>query len=321
LFIQPVTDDDLAPLGELYPVTTIPFAGTNNQNAALLATIDNLHKDKQIRFDNGLQFTGWVMPDLEIRPGHALPLTLYWESSQPLDATNLRYELVILAEDGTEIRRQREPISPDWLTMWPSNTLVMTPTGIYISPETAPGRYQLRWQLWNQDTIIPGRTSMQPWSTDQVKWGEIEVVPWPLETDLPTDVIMSNAVFGSAIKLHGYTVAMPTSNQINLTLVWQAQEAVADNLFVFVHLIAEDGSIITQEDRVPGNMLRPTSGWREGEIITDTFTLTLPENAASGNYQIVIGFYNPDSGVRLPVTAKDEPQPHDQLTLTAVTLP
>jgi len=67
--------------------------------------------------------------------------------------------------------------------------------------------------------------------------------------------------------------------------------------------------------------LRPTTGWRRGEFITDSFTLALPLDLPAGVYRVNVGLYNPDDGSRPPVTLDGAPQPDNQITLTTVSLP
>ena len=55
-----------------------------------------------------------------------------------------------------------------------------------------------------------------------------------------------------------------------------------------------------QQDKFPLDGARPTSSWAPGEVFTDSYEITVDPNAPSGNYQIEIGMYNPDTSTRLP---------------------
>ena len=55
----------------------------------------------------------------------------------------------------------------------------------------------------------------------------------------------------------------------------------------------------------------PTSLWAKGEVIEDRYVLTIPDDLPEGNYPIHIGFYEPQSGARLPVRVEGQAQPHD----------
>ncbi|MBE2223989.1 MAG: hypothetical protein IAF02_20780, partial [Anaerolineae bacterium] len=66
---------------------------------------------------------------------------------------------------------------------------------------------------------------------------------------------------------------------------------------------------------------RPTGGWREGEVISDSITLTLPPETMPGTYHLFVGLYNPETGVRLPASDQGAAQANDQVHLFTVTLP
>jgi hypothetical protein len=61
---------------------------------------------------------------------------------------------------------------------------------------------------------------------------------------------------------------------------------------MFVHLVAENGDVLTQADGPPTGGWYPTSWWPVGEIITDERTLLLPDDLAPGRYQLLAGFYD-----------------------------
>ena len=155
-----------------------------------------------------------------------------------------------------------------------------------------------------------------------MEFGSLAVTPWPIETRLPQDVAEVRAQFGPAIELYGYKRGDPRPGLLPLTLYWQASEKPGENYLVFVHLInASNGQIASQVDRLPLDGLRPTAGWRTGEVLTDEVFLPLPPDLPLGDYRINVGLYNPDSGERLPLTVDGQRIPNDQLTLETMVLP
>jgi hypothetical protein len=46
----------------------------------------------------------------------------------------------------------------------------------------------------------------------------------------------------------------------------------------------------------------PTTTWLPGEIIADAYSLPLPADLPAGEYRLIVGFYNPTTGERLPTT-------------------
>jgi hypothetical protein len=117
--------------------------------------------------------------------------------------------------------------------------------------------------------------------------------------------------------LRGYDLQTPTvvpGTPVRLTLFWQVERQPDEIVSTFVHLVEPDGQIVAQGDQWPGGL--PGNIWAAGQVIIDQYTISLPEEAPLGRYQIVIGLYLPTSGVRLPIVAEaGQPLPNDQFVL------
>jgi len=121
--------------------------------------------------------------------------------------------------------------------------------------------------------------------------------------------------FGDQLALVGWSVhappdllALPAGNPgkagraITLTTVWQAQRKLSQDYTAFAHLVDESGQGWAGDDHAPFDGLYPTSSWGAGEMVRDTFTLTVPANAPPGLYQVEVGWY-PSA----PLTAGEAP--------------
>jgi hypothetical protein len=104
----------------------------------------------------------------------------------------------------------------------------------------------------------------------------------------------------------------PTNEDLNLTLVWQAQTETETNYRVYLQLLAPDGEMVSQSDGVPAAWTRPTSGWAPGEYVIDGHQLPLPEELPAGEYTLITGLYDPATGDRLDAS---------QNIITVITLP
>ena len=271
-------------------------------------------------FENGIALQKIALADTAVRPGHALPITLFWQINNQAALTDLQYELTVVARDGAVLRSQQGLPGANWLSVWQPDQLLREPSGLYFPPDTPPGIYQLQMQLKQGDELVRGRPFWWPFSQGSVNVGKIEVMPWPLETSLPEDVTLIEAQFGDAIQLYGYDLAVDPAT-FQLTLYWQTIAAPGTNWFVFVHLVDASGEIVSQRDLVPAEGLRPTIGWRATELITDTHLLPLPPDLPAGQYSLRVGLFEPDSFLRPFVTLNNLPQPDNQLILTELTLP
>ena len=90
--------------------------------------------------------------------------------------------------------------------------------------------------------------------------------------------------------------------------------------YVFVHLVdRESGEIVRQQDWLPADGLRPTSGWRTGEYIVDPHRLDLA-GLPAGSYRLVVGLYEPESLNRPIVSWQGVEQADRQLVLREIEL-
>ena len=68
---------------------------------------------------------------------------------------------------------------------------------------------------------------------------------------------------------------------------------------VFAQVLGENGRVVAQHDSPPGNGRRPTTGWVEGEYIQDEHLLAVRDYSYTGEGQLVVGLYDPATGLRL----------------------
>ncbi|MCP4415064.1 MAG: hypothetical protein GY805_00480 [Chloroflexi bacterium] len=142
--------------------------------------------------------------------------------------------------------------------------------------------------------------------------GEQEAVvyamDWPYRQAIDPQNKIS-AMFGELILLRGFDLGTVQQNSVlPLTLYWQSLTAVSDNYKVFIHVLDESGSIVTQIDRLPVNGLASTVRWQPGDLIRDRYEVVLPPDLSAGGYLLQVGLYTEENG-RLPVNdapAKDD---------------
>jgi hypothetical protein len=104
---------------------------------------------------------------------------------------------------------------------------------------------------------------------------------------------------GETIVLAGYDLEQ-TADALIVTLYWQAEKLPERNYNVYLHLAPLDSrDIIAQADGIPA-FNRLTRTWYDpGEtLIGTTFTVPLPPDV-SGEYRLLPGMYDYESGVRL----------------------
>lgn len=112
------------------------------------------------------------------------------------------------------------------------------------------------------------------------------------------------ADFGE-VKLLGYqlhTASAQPNEAVRLTLYWQSQIAMDRNWSIFVHLVDEDGVIVAQRDRYPGQGLLATTLLRPGQAWADEYVIAMPVGTiAPAKLQVAVGVYDLHDGTRLPL--------------------
>jgi hypothetical protein len=110
---------------------------------------------------------------------------------------------------------------------------------------------------------------------------------------------------GDALVLTGFDAPARAApgQSLSVVLVWQCTREADRNLKVFVHLVDAQGHLAAQSDAVPANWTRPVSGWQVGEYVTDAHLLPLKSDLAPGEYHLVAGMYDTETGQRLRVAS------------------
>ncbi len=111
----------------------------------------------------------------------------------------------------------------------------------------------------------------------------------------PTRPVSVN--FGDKIELLGYSLEEGQSGAaIPLTLFWRVQDRPAEPFQLFVHLEDERGYRWSQLE----SFAYPAEQWAPGETIIQRVELPVPAGIPPGNYRLRLGYFNAESGARLP---------------------
>ncbi len=109
------------------------------------------------------------------------------------------------------------------------------------------------------------------------------------------------ARFGELLRLHGCntepdTQPVAAGSRLTLTCFWQVQQPTGIDEWLFVHLVDAQGQRIAQLD-----LPYPTTAWQVGRYTPADIPLDIPATTAAGDYRVVVGWYNPATGARLPL--------------------
>ncbi len=122
----------------------------------------------------------------------------------------------------------------------------------------------------------------------------VQVQPKANRNNASTPTQKLDADFGD-VKLLGYDLAL-TMQPPRLTLYWLPQKKIPDARLVSLKLIDANGILAGQLDRNPVLDAYPTTAWRNGESIVDTYDVPIFVGAAPGEYALQVTMYDPASG-------------------------
>ena len=223
------------------------------------------------------------------QPGTDLQLTLFWKALQTI-SQQFNTSVRLVASDG-KILAQKD--GPPARGLIPTNLFFETPTSdvktLAVPATLVPGRYRLDVSVYDATTLTP---LGQPQALDWFTVGPPSAAPQQ----------KIGAQWINQIQLVGADLISPTlraGETLNVRLVWSTAAPVEQDYTVFVHLIDADGKPIAQSDRAPENGVYPTSGWQVGEWVQDVYALAVPVTIPTGQYQLVVGLYRPETGERL----------------------
>lgn len=119
----------------------------------------------------------------------------------------------------------------------------------------------------------------------------------------PGDDVSGGAVarFGDQVLLVDSATELLDS-ELRVVLWWDVLAVPPGNVTAFLHVYDEAGQLVAQKDGVPLAGLFPPWAWQPGDRVRDVRLVTLPEDLAPGMYTVSVGWYNADSGERLPAT-------------------
>ncbi|MDQ3249239.1 MAG: hypothetical protein M3Q45_08530, partial [Chloroflexota bacterium] len=234
-----------------------------------------------------LRLTSWERG--EAVPGATLPVTLFWQSSEPI-TQQINTSLRVVGADGTIYVREDGPPARGII---PTTLFFDQPTPDIKTlslPTTLPsGRYRLEISAYDVATVQPlAKAQAIDWFT---------VGPPPVAPSQPIDAQWTNGL--QLIGADAISHTVPAGETVGLRLVWSTLKPLAQDYTVFVHLVGTEDKLIAQQDQAPEDGFYPTSGWDTGEWVADTYALIVPADTASGEYQLLVGFYDPQTGERL----------------------
>ncbi|MBI4670557.1 MAG: hypothetical protein HY741_02665, partial [Chloroflexi bacterium] len=281
------------------PTSSVTLAETNVERGPAPQT----KPDLEIRYPSKAKFGDIQLLGSdaagEVAVGGVWRLVLFWQANAQL-SSNYKLQLTALTEDGQEITRQEETLLKGIYPtkQWRAGDYVRSVHDLQIPADAPRGQAVIRVSLWTPDGKPVGRADGAPIAG-------IELAGRAHSFEKPSPQTARVARWGDAIEMIGYTLPQTTlraGEPFEVTLYWHALKPAAKAYTVFVHVLDANGRVIGQKDAPPLNGDAPTDTWQRDEYIADTYAFDIARDAPLGAASLEIGFYDPASGQRLPVS-------------------
>jgi len=226
----------------------------------------------------------------EAQSGQPMQVRLTWAANQEIDE-QINTSIRVLDHLGNVVAQEDGPPARGLI---PTNLFFDTPLPdpktLSLPADLPDGRYRLEVAAY----AVAGTTPQgEPTVVDGFRLGP----PLAPPAGPPLDAIWQGGLRGLAAQ--GAPASLAPGSTFEVTLAWLVSESIARDLTAFVHLVGPDGTIVAQDDHEPDGGTFPTHLWSEGEIVTDRFKLAVPDVLYNGDYQLVTGWYDTETGARL----------------------
>jgi 4-amino-4-deoxy-L-arabinose transferase-like glycosyltransferase len=147
---------------------------------------------------------------------------------------------------------------------------------------------------------------------DRIKVGQ------PQQATDPTETL---AAFDQGLGLQRYEWSAETvapGETVTLQAWWRASGPTIESYTIFAHLSGSDAELLAQDDQLPQEGRYPTTFWGADEVIRDTYTFSIPQQASTGPTTLSLGFYRLSDNSRL--ARQDTTSPLDAVIIPGPTI-
>lgn len=275
--------------------------------------------------------------------GYPLDFSLYWKALAPLPAIRLEARLVgpdTLFTGGKVTPEASFDLGPGFypVSSWQHGVVIEQPIQLALPRDLPGGLYHVQVRVRDDAgipwTVAGSRKALtfeeylhgreHPLEGEWADLFTIQVKERQRSYHPPLFSRRTDLYFGEALHLRGYRLSadsLQPGEAATLTLYWQAQQAPGQVYAAFNHLLSAEGLPIWTQDSWPQGGVYTTDRWLAGEVVAETYTLRIPEDAQPGEYTLHVGLYDPATVIRLPARdGKGQPIVNDAAPLLTVTV-
>jgi hypothetical protein len=272
-----------------------------------------------------IEFLGYDVDLTPRQPGDVIDITAYWRALRTMGRPYI--SSIHLLDNAMTMWGQ----SDNYLggtyphLLWAPGEYVKEVYSLTIAPDAPPGLHSIEFGVYHQVVgeyfFLPVTTVDSPEPAKHIVLGQVRVLD-PEHTKPPDHTL--SVELGKQIQLLGFDLSsqdLSSNEPLDLTLYWQAIDQPMDDYTVFTQLIGPDGQIWGQQDNQPQEGRYPTTFWDPQDLVLDRYRLPLREGAPAGQYQLLVGMYEVQTGQRLSVVDTEGNRlPHDAIVLAPLLL-
>lgn len=264
--------------------------------------LERVAQPTNVRFAGDIELRGYEF-DLV---GDAINISMYFSAPQ-VEYTQLRYFVIDLVDSVSGESNFRYVADLDLL----HSILTFGPGYNSVYRQQHEVRYRDFIPLNRAHWIVLGAvdvnalrrldtSDLRQWNDKQVILGEF-VVPAPA-TEPPATALANFDDGFTLVDIELPDQAQP-GDRLDIPITWHSAAESSHDYTQFLHFAHEQTGMQWGYDQPPLGRRLPTHLWYAGMLGTETWTVTVPDDAPPGDYAIFSGLYNPRDMQRL--SAKD----------------
>lgn len=259
-----------------------------------------------------------------VRAGENVPIILYLHAPQATD--HIIHPFARLGSWEYRFTTDSHLLSP----YWEPGEIIAERWDVTVPLDAKTGEYPLEAGF---SDLVTGEDF-----AELVSLGDVKVVERKTVGGGDTEGMVAN--FGQRIGVdwvRAWSGGVPThtapwaepmvvrpGDSVEVRIKWRALALPQNSYTVFVHLLSADNALIVSRDYTPLGGAFPTMlwfpKWLPGQTAIDPYTITVPADAAPGDYYIEIGLYGLRSVVRVPAFDAEGNLAGDRFVLGGVTV-
>ncbi len=262
-------------------------------------------KPVDLVFGNRIRVWAVNIKQITTHPGDTIDLTLYMGKvgDLPVDYTLYVHLLGRKREDVGQINT-----FPGWGTyptrLWKDGEIIVDHYRVKVSPRAhTPTLMRVEIGFFNYWTKRHLNAKTLEGTPTISLLGSLRLVD--RQAPVYTPKVSLNATFGNEMALVGMDpppLHVKPGETLTFSLYWKALRPTSASYTIFTHFIRTgDPRPLAQNDKLPLEGDYPTLAWAPGEVVKDTYRITVPKNAQPGTYNLVAGVYQLQTLQRLPL--------------------